>query len=58
MLLQEAAYHQFHPGPPLDKPSERYVLPGMVKTIRKTPQVIDDIEHQIVVRARSPVKSG
>ncbi len=56
MFLQEAVYHQLRPGIPHDEPAERYILPGMMNAIGETPQVINDIAHQIVVRMLSAVK--
>jgi hypothetical protein len=58
MLLQNPVDYQLRARVPLDKPGEGCILPGMVKAIGKAAQVVDDIAHQIVVRALSALESG
>lgn len=56
MLLQEPVNHNLHAGISLNKPCIRDILARMVNAIAKTPHVIDDSPHQIVIRPLSSVK--
>ena len=50
MLLQAPGDRQLHRGVALDEAGERHILARMVKAVRVVSQVVDDVEHQGVVR--------
>ena len=58
MLLPEPIDLQLHLRIPFEETRERHVFLGMVNLIRVMPQVIDDVEHQVIVWLPARMKGG
>lgn len=58
MLLHEPIYLRLHRRIPFEDTSERHVFLGMVNLIRVMPQVINDVEHQVIVWLLAHMEGG